>query len=115
MTPRQQDKLASLMLEDLREILKAEVDENLSPSYYGYIGSEFSPEFYENLGCTMEYGTIYNPKLHSVLRNPDTLIDTYILYPSSSGVIADDLKPSWRKLFLDCFGLGGYDYSKNPK
>ena len=74
MTPKQQDKLASLMLEDLRGILKAEVDENLRNIQSLKSTSIYNDHFFDSYNYTL------NSKHKSVIK--DHSIDYGVLSPT---------------------------------
>lgn len=123
---KQQDKLATLMLEDLRAILKTEVDENLKPS----IQEEIDGLYYSILNNNLPDGVqsillpenetkyipgglniIYDSKFHSVIKNHDIDCSFLSQKERESAVVEGSVlyytpdPRSWRQWFLDSLGL----------
>lgn len=85
-----QDELAAAMLEDLREILKAEVDENLRDIQ----DLTPTPVYNEYPTVRVPYGTDVASIIAAVKTGQDKMLVSYY-----------DPKPTWKEWFLDCLGL----------
>ncbi len=86
-----QDKLAKLMLEDLRTILKAEVDENLTPTIEEEIAILYDTIFYNQQLMGVQKILLPQNKTSDI--------------PGGINIIYYNPNPTWKEWFLDCLGL----------